>query len=220
MDTKHREEVVINVHKGLRKGLLELSIRLGRLNWLDREELRAADAEFGRMLRFLREHATNEDEVQFPMVQKTDPDTVRIVEEDHIRLKRNLFDLESHWNKVLQSQDKSRPGYEFYRAYNRYLSDYLAHMDREEGVFTEAIYRRFNDLEIAAEFKKIIARTLPQDMGLMLGYMIPAMNHTERVDFLTKLKATAPPEVFEKVRALAQTVLPREESEKLSAQMG
>jgi hypothetical protein len=215
-----RMDVFINVHKGLRGGLLGFSARVGRLDWADGEEVKATGTELAGLIHFLREHAANEDEVQFPMLEKREPAAVVKAQEEHHHLEKVVDELEAKWAEVTQSPDPSGIGYLFYRAFNRFLSQYLSHMDREEGEVTEAIYRHFTDPEIAEEFKKIIARTSPQDMGMMLGYMFPGMNGPERFLFLSAMKKSAPPEVFGKVKGLAQRVLPPKDWEKLAAQLG
>jgi hemerythrin-like domain-containing protein len=215
-----RVDVFINVHKGLRRGLLGLSGRIGNLDWTEPEAFKAAGAEFAQVLHFLREHAENEDKVQVPFLEQKSPGATRQMTEDHQRMEKELDQLEKDWGRISASLNPAQAGYGFYLAFNRFLSGYLAHMDLEEREITEAIYRHFTDQEISGEFKKIIARTSPQDMGMMLGYMIPGMNAVERLVFLSNLKAAAPQPVFEGVKGLAQRVLAAKDWEKLSARLG
>ena len=215
-----RVDVFINVHKGLRRGLLSLSGRIGNLDWTEPEEFKAAGVEFAQLLHFLREHAENEDKVQVPFLEQKAPGATRKMTEDHQRMEKELDQLEKDWDQISGSANPAQAGYGFYLAFNRFLSGYLAHMDLEEREITEAIYRHFTDQEISGEFKKIIARTSPQDMGMMLGYMIPGMNGAERLVFLSNLKAAAPQPVFEGVKGLAQRVLAPKDWEKLSTRLG
>ncbi len=67
-------------------------------------------------------------------------------------------------------------GNDFYRTYNRYLSDYLHHMDREEGEVTESPRRHYSDSELDAEFSKMVESISPMDMGMTMGYFLPSMN--------------------------------------------
>ena len=220
MGSKQRVDVFINVHKGLRRVLLGLSLKLGSLDWSDPEEVKTVGSEFANLVHFLREHAQNEDQVQVPFLETRSPGATRKMTEDHRRLEKQVDQLEQDWNKVSSSPDPSERGYPFYLDFNRFLSAYLAHMELEEREVTEAVYRHFTDEEILQEFRKIIARTSPQDMGMMLGYMIPGMNGTERLVFLSNLRAAAPPDVFGKVKGLAQKVLAPKDWEKLSARLG
>jgi len=219
MDTKQRVDVFINVHKGLRRGLLSLALHIGQVDWTDGGEVITLGAEFATMLRFLRDHAANEDEIQFPLLEERSPGSTRREKVDHQLLEAELDQLEAEWGKVVETPDREGPGYEFYLAFNRFLSGYLAHMDREERDITWDFYKLFSDEEIKTGFQKIIARTPPQDMVMMLGYMIPAMNSSERFTFLSNLRQASTPEVFGKVRALAQEVLPTKDWENLSAKL-
>jgi hypothetical protein len=219
MDLKQRTEIFINVHKGLRRGLWGLALRIGELDWDDAEEVASVGREFENMLRFLREHAANEDQIQFPFLEERAPGATQRQREEHREIDYRLDLLEKHWYQLLREGDREVAGYQLYLEYNQFLSRYLDHMDREERELTEAFHRHCSDADIENEFKKIIARTSPQDMGMMLSYMIPAMNPSEQVEFMTKAKAAAAPEVFGKVRGLVKMVLEPRSWTKLSGRL-
>ncbi|MGH7739496.1 MAG: hemerythrin domain-containing protein [bacterium] len=220
MESQKRADVFVGVHKGLRRGLLGLSGKLGSLDWADAEEVQAVGAEFASLLYFLREHAENENGIQAPTLEERAPGATRQMMEDHERLEKQIDQLEKDWKTAAQSADPSEPSYRLYLSYNRFLSAYLSHMDMEEGEITEKVYRHFTDPEIGAMVGRIIAKTSPQDMGMMLGYMIPGMNASERLTFISGVKATAPPPVFEGLKGLAQKLLTAKDWEKLSAKLG
>ncbi len=220
MESDQRMEIFISVHKAIRKGLMDLSIHLSRLDWTDESDVQSANLEFTQIVRFMREHADNEDLIQFPMLKDMEPQAVQKSVEDHHRLDFELDILEKQWLEVTASPNMTNAGYEFYRAYNRYLSDYLHHMDREEGEVTQAIYRHFTDAKIDAEFTNMINRIAPQDLGMMLSYMLPSLSNLERLEFLKKLKKNAPPETFEEVKALAKKILSLKDFEKLTSLLG
>lgn len=220
MGSNERIDIFINIHKGLRRALLGMSNKLGCLDWSDKEEVAAVGKEFANILHFLREHAGNENEVQMPPLEERAPGATRKMAEDHERLEKVYDQLESEWDRVSRSHDPAWPGYQLYRNYNRFLSEYLLHMDMEEGEITETIYRHFTDPEIGVLIGRIVKRVSPQDMAMMLAYVIPGLNDAERCTFLSTLKATAPPEVFTGVKGLAQKVLAPKDWEKLSARLG
>ncbi len=220
MGSGQRADVFVGVHKGLRRGLLGLSNSLGNLDWADAAEVKAAGAEFADMIQFLREHAENENLVQMPPLEERSPGATRRMAEDHERLEKIIDQLEADWEKAAAAADPHVEGYRLYRGFNRFLADYLAHMDMEEGEVTETVYRHFTDPEIGAMVGKIVARISPQDMAMMLRYMLPGMNDSERGVFLLNLKAGAPPQVFAGVQGLAQSVLEPKDWQKLSAKLG
>lgn len=220
MQTQERTEVLINVHKGLRQALFGLGLKLGKTDWEDHAEVLGVDRDFKKLLHFLREHAANEDDFTFPLLESRSEGATQAEKEEHHRLEGELTRIEADFNLLRDSKDNRwKNGYAFYRAYNSFLSGYLAHMDREEGFITEALYQHFTDEEIEKDFQKIIKRTSPADMGMMLGYMIPGMNPSERLKFLSKLRKTAPAEVFGKVKGLAQNVLAEPDWKKLSEKL-
>ena len=220
MQTQERVEVFINVHKGLRQALFGLGLKLGKTDWEDQAEVSQVEADFKKLLHFLREHASNEDDVNFSLLESRSPGAAQAEREEHYRLESVLNQLESDFNHLRKTgDDRWKNGYAFYRAYNRFLSAYLAHMDREEGFITESLYEHFTDAEIEKDFQKIIQRTSPADMGMMLGFMIPGMNPLERFKLLAKLRKTAPVEVFGKVKGLAQSLLSESDWKKLSEKL-
>jgi len=207
MDARQRAEIFINVHKGLRRGLWGLALRIGELDWDDQLEVASAGREFENMLLFLREHSANEDEIQFSFLEKRVPGATRREQEEHREIDYRLDLLEKHWYQLLRDSERQQAGYHFYLEYNKFLSSYLDHMDREERELTEAFYQHCSDPEIENAFKEIVARTSPQNMSMMLTYMIPAMNPAERVEFMAKAKASVAPQAFNKVKNLAEKVL-------------
>ena len=220
MDLKQRTEIFINVHKGLRRGLWGLALRIGELDWGDGGEVNSAGREFENVLLFLREHAANENDIQFPFLEERVPGATQKEREEHRDLDFRLDLLEKHWYQLLREQEREEAGYRFYLEYNQFLSSYLDHMDREERELTEAFYRHCSDHEIDEAFKKIVARTSPQDMSVMLTYMIPAMNPSDRIQFMSKAKASASPDAFDRVKSLAEKVLEPGGWRKLSALLG
>jgi hypothetical protein len=97
MDLKQRTEIFINVHKGLRRGLSGLALKIGELDWDDGEEVKSAGSEFENMLRFLREHAANETDIQFPFLEERVPGATQQEREEHRDLELRLDLLEKHW---------------------------------------------------------------------------------------------------------------------------
>ncbi len=221
MQTSERIEIFINVHKGLRQSLFGLGLKLGKADWEDSAEVQALGSEFGQLLHFLREHAANEDDFNFPLLESRAAGAAQAEKEEHHRLEGQINRLESDFAALVKAkpEDRWKSGYAFYRAFNLFLSAYLAHMDREEGFITETLYQHFTDEEIAKDFQKIIQRTSPADMGMMLSHMIPSMNPVERFQFLAKLRKTTPAPVFEKVSGLAQGVLAESDWKKLSQKL-
>ncbi|HVM31698.1 MAG TPA: hemerythrin domain-containing protein [bacterium] len=217
---EQRADVFVGVHKGLRRGLLGLSQKLSSVDWADPQDVKAVEAEFKNMIYFLREHAENEDQIQAPTLEQKAPGATRQMAEDHHRLEKQIDQLEKDWEAAAKDAFPPELGYRLYLSYNRFLSAYLAHLDMEEGPITEAVYRHFTDEEIKAMVGRILAKTSPQDMGMMLSYMIPGMNAAERLSFLSGVKATAPAPVFEGLKGLAQKVLAPKDWEKLSAKLG
>lgn len=220
MEPMRRAEIFINVHKGLRRGLWGLAQRIGELDWDRPEQVQAAGRELEDITRFLREHAANEDQIQFPFLEGRAPGTTQQEQDEHRELETRLDLLEKHWYQLLREEHRDEAGYRFYLEYNQFVARYLDHMDREERHLTEAFYRYCSDPEIDAAFKQIVARTSPQAMDMVLSYTLPAMSPSERLGFMAKAKAEGATEVLAVAQGVAKRALTPESWEELSRRLG
>ena len=53
----------------------------------------------------------------------------------------------------------------------------------------------------------IVSSIPPDEMARSLSFMLPAMNNEDRIEMLTGIRQTAPPEAFASVVDLARSVL-------------
>jgi len=135
----------------------------------------------------------------------------RPFEEDHVVLHRMLDELVGH-SERLRTGNLDRPSreamaLELYRALNRFISFYLAHIDREEEGNQVTLWAHYPDEALAAAFGRILAAQTPAEMMTNLGHMLPAMNPDERAGLLGMAKAKLPPPALAAVAELASRVL-------------
>jgi hypothetical protein len=77
-------------------------------------------------------------------------------------------------------------------------------MHYEETVHSRALWDAYTDEEILALEGRIKAHLAPEEMTLVLRWMLPAMTPAERTGLLTAMRKVAPPPVVDSVVALAK----------------
>ena len=90
--------------------------------------------------------------------------------------------------------------------YNAYLDIYLGHLYREETLLQQALWDNFTDEELIAIDGAIAGEIAPERMGLWLTEMCASYNPDEITLILNIVKSEAPPEVFQGITQLAESV--------------
>ena len=96
---------------------------------------------------------------------------------------------------------------EVHERYNAYLGIYLGHLYREETVLQQALWDNFTDEELIAIDGAIAGEIAPERMGLWLTEMCASYNPDEITLILSIVKSEAPPEVFQGITQLAESVM-------------
>lgn len=205
----NRPDIYSKVHKGLRKALFDLSYTTGNTDFTNDESLVALAKLYHDVVKFLDEHGKNEELYQLPLLESKIPGSVKHDKLEHEIIERKINLLNRSFNNLISSSngDRKLKGEVFYHLLNEFISDYLNHMRDEELETAKLFYEHCTDEEISSALKKIVANMMPQDMMLMLKYMIPAINDNERFELLKGIKTNAPQPAFNAIMILTQSLL-------------
>lgn len=208
-----RADIYTKVHKGLRKALFDLSYCAGRTDGTNDEELISLAKLFNDVIKFLEEHGRNEELYQLPLLEARCPGAAKHDNEDHKMIEKQIEALKRNFNNLVSSSAKERrvKTEVFYHLFNDFISIYLKHMLNEELETTKLFHEYCTDDEINSALKKIISNTAPQDMMMMLKFMIPAINRSERLELVSGIKQNAPQPAFNAILVLTQSVINAEE---------
>lgn len=212
-----RVDIYSKVHKGLRKALFELSYAAGRTDYRNDEEIISLAKLFNEVVHFLEQHGRNEDLYQLPLLEMKNPGSTKHDDEAHRKIEKQIERLKQNFNNLVSSipKERSLKGEVFYHLFNEFISTYLIHMQDEELYTAKLFHELCTDEELNSAFEKIVSNTSPQDMMLMLRYMIPAINRMERIELMVGIKKNAPQPAFNAIMILAQSILSIEEWEYL-----
>lgn len=124
------------VHKRQRKILFDLSNEVCDADFTDVAVVSAIHLNLTQITNELRQHALNEETFVHPLLARKIPHAERLFEQEHKELKLHLSDLETNFSQLqdLTPHHKKslEQGLEFYRNLNRFIADYLMHINEEE----------------------------------------------------------------------------------------
>jgi iron-sulfur cluster repair protein YtfE (RIC family) len=216
-------DLYTGIHKGQRDYLSKFSKQAGTLDINDPKALTKLSTDYEELIEHFKIHAALEEQHIHPLLYDRIPEGAKDLEQDHRRQEQILEDLGKHLKnlseKPVDFEKRGEIALEFYRGFNRFISIYLAHINKEEEVIQPSLWKLCTSGELLNVFNTIIASMEPQMLMLNLSIMIPAMNIDERTILLKGIKASAPPEAYKGVTALAQRVLSPEEWDELKGHL-
>jgi hypothetical protein len=214
--TTVRDDLFTHIHKGLRLGLFELTINVGRTDWSDP----AAVAEIGDgwqpLLALLRAHTEHEERHIFRLLDTYDPTAVDPASDQHLDLDGLLDHVAQEFDTALTDPNPAN-GRALYRDMTRFVAAYLPHLYDEETRIMGRIWACCSDEEIAVTRAALMADMTPEIQGVGLRLMLPAMDQPTRRALAAGLAADAPRAVVESIMALADQVLTPTDAAELRA---
>ena len=96
---------------------------------------------------------------------------------------------------------------ELHERFNAYVGMYLGHLYREETELQKVFWDNFTDAELIAIRAAIFRDISPGRRGALLPEMCASYNPDEVSLFLKRLRADAPPEVFQRATQTAERVM-------------
>jgi hypothetical protein len=204
-----RVDPYTSIHKALRSMLFEVSRLAGTTDFLDESATREAIAAIRSRLSLVKEHGQHEDAVIGPALEVASPHLAAGIVADHHQQEELLARIEPTLAGIEAVQGPARIGaaLEAYRLVNDFIGAYLAHLNHEEVVILPVLWGRYSDDEIAGLRAKIQSLIPPPRFAEWMRHWIPALSPFELGMMLAGMRASAPPEVFDRVVGLARSVL-------------
>ncbi len=201
--------------------MFDLSYSAGNTDFNNDESLVSLAKIYHEVIKFLEEHTKNEELYQLSVLERKLPGVIKFDNKKCEIINNKMKLLNRSFNNLVFSSanDRKLKGEVFYHLLNEFISDYLNFMKDEELEAIKLFSKHCTDQEIISSFRSIIDNTSPQDMMMMLKYIIPALTHLERIELLEGIKKNAPKPAFNTIIVIAQSLLPAEEWEKLRDQI-
>jgi len=208
--TEQRYPIYRPIHKAMRHILFSTSPQVGLADFTDDAVTQECLADLYRTIGFLREHREYEDTHIHAALERKLPGITARFTEDHEEDEQLIAEIEQLGTRIKNTGEAQRValGIELHERFNAYVGMYLGHLYREETELQKVLWDNFTDSELIA-IRAAIARDIPP--GRTRGEFLPAMcasyNPDEISVVLKRLKADAPPEVFQRMTQTAESVM-------------
>ena len=197
------------IHKAMRHILFSTSSQIGLADFADDAVTRETLATLDRTIGFLREHRGHEDAHVHPALESKVPGITARFAEDHEEDERLSTEIEQLTARIRVATGAQRVelGLEVHERFNAYVGIYLGHLYREETELQKVFWDNFTDAELIAIRAAIFRDIPPGRRGALLPEMCASYNPDEVSLFLKRLRADAPPEVFQRATQTAERVM-------------
>ena len=208
--TEQRFPIYRPIHKAIRHTLFSTSRQVGLADFTDDAVTQECLADLDRTIGILRQHREYEDAHIHRALERKLPGTTARFAEDHEEDERLTAEIEQLGVRIRNADGAQRValGIELHERFNAYVGIYLGHLYREETELQKVLWDNFTDAELIA-IRAAIAKDIPP--GRRRGEFFPEMcasyNPDEISLFLKRVKADAPPEVFQRMTQIAESVM-------------
>ena len=188
------------VHKAHRVRLFTLSMEIGRADFKDPDDVEKIRALLKSELEHLRDHAHIEAQYIHPLYRKIPEASIAIkFDHDHQTLEKELEALEvitreEQWDRL-------------HRVYNGFLGRYMIHLEEEERLQEEVLWKHTPDEDLAEVFGRFQRERSPEKLRDDLELFLPALSAPELTRIFMWMKMNAPYFVFEFAQGLGAAMV-------------
>ena len=218
---EQRFELYRPIHKAVRHLSFSAAHAVGVADFKDEEAPRQALEKLERTIAMLREHAGHENDFVHPALESRVPGITAPFDGNHEDDEQVYAQLEQLARQMRASGGDRQValGNQVYGIFNKFVGDYLGHLDHEEHELEQAFLDHFTDEELIAIHEAIMGSVAPERMGEWLTEICSSFNPDELTMILGSMKAGAPPEVIEWAFQLAERTMPPGTAEKVKARL-
>ncbi|MBP6900070.1 MAG: hemerythrin domain-containing protein [Burkholderiaceae bacterium] len=200
MHTPHRFDIYAPIHKAIRHFMTDTLQRMGRVDVDDAQELGAALDQLDSLLQAARCHLQHENEFIHPAIEAACRGLSERIAGEHQDHLEAIAGLQAG-SAALRAAPEARAAHRLYRQLAAFVAENLEHMDVEETRHNQALWETHADGELQAIEGRILASIGPDEMGLWLRWMIPALSPAERAQMIAGMPQEARAPVLELARA-------------------
>src|SRR5262245_33655844 len=134
--SQFKVDIYTHPHKGYRKSMFELSMLAARTDAASKAERRELMEKSLALFNDLAEHARHENTYAHPIICYKLPHQKELLQKEHEEQEQNLAHLSAAVQLLAEEQPENDQInnllLEYYRSLNRFIADYLLHLDQEE----------------------------------------------------------------------------------------
>lgn len=189
-----RFDFYASIHKAIRAMMFDALTGLGRMD-PDDDADRAEHLDRVRaLLTFCLKHIEHENVFVHPAIEARRPGVSYRVADDHDGHLEAIAQLELSVHAVERAPAAERraAALHLYRALALFVAENFEHMHIEETEHNAALWSAYTDAEIIALHDRLVASIPPAESATVARWMLPFVDHAERVAIVEDMRAAAP----------------------------
>lgn len=205
-----RYNIFNQIHKALRALLYDAALLIQQTDFSNAEEAEIAITRVRYVVDYFDGHAEHEDRFVLPAIARYEPSLVDAFEQEHVedhRLAERLRNLVAQFEAAATPAAKLESGLAIHYAFIAFVAFNLEHMNKEETVLNERLWRFYTDQEIIGINQQIVASIPPAEASGAFEWMIRGMNNAEITGWLKVVQKNAPQPVFTLLLEMAEKEL-------------
>ena len=204
-----RFDIYRNIHIALRACMMQTLLAVGRMDPQDDTERAAVLGEVRFLLNFCRMHLKKENAFVHSAMEARAPGSSKHTAGDHVEHEHWFEDLEGATAAVESGQALARTAaaLTLYRQLALFVGENFVHMQVEETENNAILWRTHSDEEIIAIEQAILAVHSPEEKGMALRWMLPALSPAARAQMIGLMRQNMPPEAMTGMLATLKPLL-------------
>ncbi|MBS0390429.1 MAG: hypothetical protein JSR23_04605 [Proteobacteria bacterium] len=213
-----RMDMYAFIHKALRAYMSDTLTGLGRVDVADDLDVNQTCARVLQLLDFCRSHLHHENDFLHPAMERHVPGSAAAVAREHMGHEQAIDALAAGTAQLMACAHDRRAqvAHALYQQLALFVAHNFEHMHQEETAHNAVLWAHYSDAELAAIEGALVASIPPDEMLVVLRWMLPSMAPAERAMMLADMRRNAPPQAFDVALAVARPHLSQVEWGKLA----
>ncbi len=205
------------IHKALRALMNDVLVKVGRTDGGDDEAVHQTLNNCDDLLDICRSHLHHENEfIHSAMLAHLPKANIKTVH-DHVEHEHHIANLQAEVDKIrnLPSLRRQQALLSLYRNLALFIADNFQHMQTEETENCAFLWEFYSDEQIMQIEFAIVSSLSPQENAKIAYWMLPNLNHSERLGVVSGMQAGMPPEAFSEILQMLSNELSSADWQKL-----
>lgn len=198
MNPTPRVNLYQGIHKAIRAQMSHTLLQVGRTDPGDTDERTASGASVDALLTLCHQHLQHENDFIHAAMERRCPGSASPLGHEHEEHIEHIAHLRSLARQAQQADAATQDGawQDLYLALSLFVAENFNHMVREERDHNAVLWQHYSDAELVDIHHALVASIPPEEMALVMAWMIPQLAHPERAGMFSEMRQGMPPEVF------------------------
>jgi len=205
-----RYNIFNQIHKALRALLYDSALFIQQTDFTNAAETAKAVEKIKVVVELFDKHAYYEDNYILPAIEKFDAAVITSFEQEHQEdhaLGQQLTQLMNGLSEAIAPNDRIEAGAALHNAFIAFMVFNLNHMAKEEQILNAVLWKYFDDAQIIALNRTIVANISQEEMEVGNLWMLKSLNNLEIINWLKLVRANAPEQAFRALYLMASDAL-------------